>query len=41
MEGLSSMSAGGLRLAVGYVVKERVNGWKAWAVVENLAVCCG
>ena len=42
MEGLSSMSAGGLRLVVGYVVKvERVNGWKARVVVENLAVCCG
>ena len=39
MEGLSSMSAGGLRLVVGYVVKERVNGWKVRVVVENLAVC--
>ena len=35
------MSAGGLRPVVGYVVKERVNGWKARVVVENLAVCCG
>ena len=41
MEGLSSMSAGGLRPVVGYVVKERVNGWKARVVVENLVVCCG
>ena len=41
MEDPSSMSAGGLRLAVGYVVKERVNGWRARVVVENLAVCCG
>ena len=40
MGGLSSMSAGGLRLVVGYVVKERVN-WKARVVVDNLAVCCG
>ena len=31
------MSAGGRRLVVGYVVKERVNGWKARVVVENLA----
>ena len=41
MGGLSSMSVGVLRLAVGYVVKERVNGWKVRVVVENLAVCCG
>ena len=41
MEGPSSRSAGGLRPVVGYVVKERVNGWKARVVVENLAACCG
>ena len=41
MEGPSSRSAGGLRPVVGYVVKERVNGWKARVVVDNLAVCCG
>ena len=35
------MSAGGLRLVVGYVVKEWVTGWKARVVVENLAVRCG
>ena len=41
MEGPSNRSAGGLRPVVGYVVKERVNGWKARVVVDNLAVCCG
>ena len=41
VEGLSRMSAGGLRLVVGYVVKEWVTGWKVRVVVENLAVCCG
>ena len=35
------MSVSVLRLVVGYVVKERVNGWKVRVVVENLAVCCG
>ena len=37
--GLSSMSVGVRRLVVGYVVRERVNGWKVRVVVENLAVC--
>ena len=41
MEGPSSRNTGGLRPVVGYVVKERVNGWKARVVVDNLAVCCG
>ena len=40
MGDLSSMSVGVLRLVVGYVGKERVNGWKVRVVVENLAVCC-
>ena len=40
MGGLSSMSVGVRRLVVGYMVKERVNGWKVRVVVENLMVCC-
>ena len=28
------------RLAVVYVVREKVNGWRVRAVVGNLAVCC-
>ena len=39
MGDLSSESEDVPRLAVVYVVRERVNGWKVRVVVGNLAVC--
>ena len=40
VEGLSSNGGSVLRLAVVYVVLERVNGWEVRVAVGSLAVCC-
>ena len=40
VEGLSSNGGSVLRLAVVYVVLERVNGWEVLVAVGSLAVCC-
>ena len=40
VEDLSSNGGSVPRLAVVYVVREQVNGWKVRVAVGSLAVCC-